>query len=124
MLVPKHIAATGENPKFYWPEGSSPDSWAHFRVPDESTESKRPLDEVSLEEIRNIANFLVGQHGSMSVEGLARSVSRLLGISRTTVEAVKRVESALSLESESAALETREGMVPGVSAYEGAVPLT
>ena len=71
MLVPKHIATTGENPKFYWPEGTSPASWAHFRVPDDSAESKRSLDEVSLEEIRNIANFLVGQHGTRSVEGLA-----------------------------------------------------
>jgi very-short-patch-repair endonuclease len=110
-LVPKHVVATGENPKFYWPEGASADSWAHFRVPGDSVESKRPLDEVSLEEIRNIANFLVGQHGSMSVEGLARSLTRLLGISRTTVEALKRVESALSLEAESAALEIKDGIV-------------
>jgi len=110
-LVPKHIVATGENPKFYWPEGTSPDSWTHFRVPDDSTESKRPLDEVSFEEIRNIANFLVEQHGSMSVEGLARSLSRLLGISRTTVDAVKRVESALNFEPVTAALEIGDGMV-------------
>ena len=110
-LVPKHVVATGVNPKFYWPEGVSADSWAHFRVPDDSPESKRPLDEVSPEEIRNIADFLVMQHGSMSIGGLARSISRLLGISRTTVEAVERVESALSLESESAALEIRDGMV-------------
>jgi very-short-patch-repair endonuclease len=111
MLVPEHITATGDKPRFYWPEGASPASWTHFRVPDDSAESKRPLDEVSLEEIRNIADFLVSQHGSMSVEGLARSLSRLLGISRTTAEAVKRVESALSAESGSAPLEIADGMV-------------
>lgn len=110
-LVPAQIAATGEDPRFYWPEGASPASWAQFRVPDDSAESKRPLDEVSLEEIRNIANYLVGQHGGMSVEGLARSLSRLLGISRTTAEAVKRVESALRLESEYAQLAISDGMV-------------
>ncbi|MDB5920862.1 MAG: putative helicase [Massilia sp.] len=110
-LVPAQIVATGDNPKFYWPDGTNPASWGQFRVPDDAIESKRPLDEVSLEEIRNIACFLVGHHGSMSVEGLARSVSRLLGISRTTVDAVRRVERALQLECEPVMLEIRDGIV-------------
>jgi hypothetical protein len=110
-LVPRQIVSTGDGTTFYWPEGSNPSSWNDFRVPDDAIESRRPLDEVSLEEIRNISNFLVGQHGSMSVEGLARSLSRLLGIARTTVDAVKRVESALNLVSECAAFEITDGMV-------------
>ena len=110
-LVPGHLVSTGDDPKFYWPEGTKPTSWGKFRIPDDATESKRPLDEVALEEIRNIACFLLGQHGSMSVEGLARSLSRLLGFSRTTVDAVRRVESALELEREPAVFEIREGIV-------------
>jgi very-short-patch-repair endonuclease len=110
-LVPRQIVATGDDTKFYWPEGSHPDSWSEFRVPDEAIESRRPLEDVSLEEIRNIANFLLSQHGSMSREGLARSLSRLLGITRTTGDAVKRVESALRLESGSAAFEIMGGIV-------------
>jgi very-short-patch-repair endonuclease len=110
-LVARQIVSTGIDPKFYWPEGANPSSWEQFRIPDDAIESKRSLDEVPLEEIQNIACFLVGQHGSMSVESLARSVSRLLGIARTTVDAVRRVESALQLEREPVALEIREGIV-------------
>jgi very-short-patch-repair endonuclease len=110
-LVPRQIICTGDATKFYWPEGVDPAAWHEFRVPGDAAESRRPLDEVSPEEIRNIARFLLSQHGSMPVEGLARSVSRLLGFARTTVDAVKCVESALDAASDRSAFEVSGGMV-------------
>jgi hypothetical protein len=110
-LVAPQIGSTGIDPKCYWPQATNPASWQGFRIPGDAVESKRPLDEVPLEEIRNIARFLLEQHGSMSVESLARSISRLLGIARTTVDAVSRVGRALQIAQGPATLEIRDGIV-------------
>jgi very-short-patch-repair endonuclease len=95
-LVPPRVAATGDDPRFYWPQDVEPADWTGFRIPGGDTESKRALDELSDEEIVNFAHFLLSQHGGMPPEALARSICRLLGISRTTADAERRVASALT----------------------------
>ena len=95
-LLPHNVATTGDSPKFYWPQEVQPASWTGFRVPGADSESKRSLDELSHEEIVNVAHFLLSQHGNMPVDALARSICRLLGIARTTADAERRVASALT----------------------------
>ena len=94
-LIPADSASTSSDALFHWPQGADPLTWTGFRIPGDDAESKRPLDDISYEEIANVAHFLMSQHGGMSMQGLARSVCRLLGISRTTAEAEARVESAM-----------------------------
>lgn len=94
-LIATDFASTGSDALFLWPQGVNPLTWTGFRIPGDDAESKRALDDISYEEIANVAHFLMSQHGGMSMQGLARSICRLLGISRTTAEAEARVESAL-----------------------------
>lgn len=81
---------------FYWPEGMDPATWEGFRVAGGSPDSKRPLEEISLEEIGNLAVFLLAAEGGMAVEALARSVCRTLGIGRMSGDAQTRVRQALT----------------------------
>ena len=96
-LVPSIIRKTREGEDaFYWPQDTVPEEWAGYRVVDDTEESRRPLSEIALEEIGNLAIFLLSQHGSTSVSELARSVCRLWYIARTTTEAEARVAKALT----------------------------
>lgn len=94
-LVPGHITHTSDGTKFYWPEGSDPSSWDVFRAPSDDAESKRLIEEICIEELGNLAHFVLSEHGSTSNKDLTRSVCRLLGIARTTAEAEERIGRAL-----------------------------
>jgi very-short-patch-repair endonuclease len=113
-LIPQNVAATGDSPKFYWPQDVSPASWTEFRVPGDASESKRPLDELPHEEIVNLAHFLLSQHGGTPADTLARSICRLLGIARTTADAERRVASALTHASASGKITVNNGVVQTV----------
>ena len=97
-LVLGHMSSTSDGDTcFYWPEGIDPSTWGAFRVAGEgNVESKRLLEEISLEEIGNLALFILAEHGATTSEDLARSVCRLLGISRTTSDAEARVQRAIA----------------------------
>jgi very-short-patch-repair endonuclease len=95
-LVPKHVPVTKDGGVFYWPEGMTPNDWEDFRVPGAELESRRTVDEICLEELGNVAYFILLQQGSTPREGLARSVCRMLGIARTTAEAEERISQAIS----------------------------
>jgi very-short-patch-repair endonuclease len=111
-LVPLDIVRTEEEgTTFYWPQASESSDWTGFRVPNGNAESKRSLDEVAPQEIANVASFLISQQGGMSLEGLSRSICRLLGISRTSADAERRVASALKLELATSHFAVVNGMV-------------
>jgi stress response protein SCP2/very-short-patch-repair endonuclease len=110
-LVPGHIACTSDGTKFYWPEGSEPSSWDGFRTPSDDAESKRLTEEICVEELGNVALFVLSEHGSTSREDLARSVCRLLGIARTTAESEERIYKALTHGRASARIKVENGLV-------------
>lgn len=80
---------------FYWPMGMMPADWASYRVADESEDSRRQLDEIALEELANLAIFVLSEHGSTSLSDLARTICRLQHISRMSTEAEARINLAL-----------------------------
>ena len=95
-LVPRPPVTGLDAGSVYWPEDVDPSTWEGFRVPDEDPESRRAIDDISLEELGNAAAWALSQQGAMTVEGLARLVCRVFGISRTTADAQARIILALS----------------------------
>ncbi|TWI67730.1 AAA domain-containing protein [Pseudoduganella lurida] len=97
--IEKHLAAllpvatTADG--FLWPAHLDPATWTGHRLPGPEAESKRAIDEVPLEELGNLAVYVLGQLGSTTQSGVARAVCRLLGIARTTAEAEARIGRAL-----------------------------
>lgn len=79
----------------YWPAAIQPGLWEEFRVADELEDSKRHLDEISLEELANLTMFILSEHGTTSLSDLARSICRLQKIARTTGDAEERIRQAL-----------------------------
>ena len=83
---------------FYWPVDVDTRTWEGFRVADDDKESKRGIDEIALEELANLAIFLLKEHGSSSATELARSICRLQGIGRMSADAEARIREACNKE--------------------------
>ena len=96
-LVPDRMVRTIETEAiFYWPAATDITSWERIRIADASDElSRRRIDEVCLEEISTLAHHVLSQAGSSSREAVARSVGRLLGMTRIPVDAQARTDEAL-----------------------------
>ena len=96
-LVPDRFARTIETDAiFYWPERADITSWERVRVAEEGNDaSRRPIDEVCLEELSALAHHVLAQAGNSSRADVARSVCRLLGMARIPPDAQARVDEAL-----------------------------
>jgi very-short-patch-repair endonuclease len=104
-MVPSTVVATKEADKtFYWPPGSSPDSWLQFRIAASDDSSKRHVDEVPLEEIGALVAHVLEEAGSSTRQDVARTTCRLLGMARTPADAEARVAAAIDRLIESNAL--------------------
>ena len=97
-LLTRDVQRTRESGVFYWPKDIDPKSWEGFRVADEEKDSRRNIDEIALEELGNMALFLLNEHGSTSVMELARSICRLQGIGKMSSDANKRIGLAFKRE--------------------------
>lgn len=96
-LVPGQITrTTDDGVAFYWPEHANPSTWVGIRVPGSDAETRRGIDEISLEELGNAAVYILSQQGGTSQDGLTKAVCRLLGVARTTSEAGARISRALT----------------------------
>lgn len=96
-LVPARVIKTTEGKTtFYWPEFSQPAHWKDFRVADDANDSKRQLGEICLEELANLASFVLAEHGTTSVSELARTICRLQRIARTTSDSEMRIRKCLT----------------------------
>ncbi|MCG1053468.1 DUF3320 domain-containing protein [Mycetohabitans sp. B5] len=96
-MVPKQVIRTTDNDiTFYWPGQANPSTWEGIRVPGGDPETRRSIDEISLEELGNAAMYILMQQGGTSQEGLVKAVCRLLGVTRTTAEAGIRISRALT----------------------------
>ena len=79
----------------YWPPGLDPASWEGLRVPAQDAGARRAIDEISLEELGNAALHVLAQQGGTTTDSLARTVSRLFGVARTTADAEARILQSL-----------------------------
>lgn len=94
--IPRDVVRTTDGDKtFYWPAGASPQAWDHFRVAGVDEQSRRHVDEVSLEEIGALVRHLLSEAGSSTREDLARTACKLLGMARTPADAESRVQAAI-----------------------------
>lgn len=95
-LVPTRTPRTKEDGRtFYWPMETSPANWMGYRVADETESSRRQLDEIAVEELANLAIFVLSEHGSTSLADLARTICRMHHIARTSADAEARIKKAL-----------------------------
>lgn len=96
-LVPGDVRKTKEiDGYFYWPSTVSAADWSSFRVAGSESNTKRSLDEICIEEIGNICLFVLSERDKIKIGDLAKSVSRLQGIGRTSIDSEARVLSSLS----------------------------
>lgn len=97
-LLPATVVRSVEGKTtFYWPELSQPTEWQEFRVAGESDDSRRQLSEICLEELANLAIFILSEHGATSVSELARTICRLQRIARTSADSETRIVRALQI---------------------------
>lgn len=97
-LLPAMVVRTMEGETtFYWPEFSQPSQWQEFRVANDVDDSKRQLGEICLEELANLASFILAEHGATSVSELARTICRLQRIARTTSDSEVRIRKCLTI---------------------------
>ncbi|WP_047248286.1 DUF3320 domain-containing protein [Chromobacterium subtsugae] len=97
LLATTVIKTVEKETTFYWPELSQPEQWQEFRIADDTDGSRRQLSEVCLEELCNLAVYVLTQHGATSLSELARVICRLLHISRTTNESETRIKKCLAI---------------------------
>ncbi len=100
-LLTKNVQKTREKKRvFYWPNNVNPKVWEEFRVADEKKESRRKINSIALEELGNMALFLLKEHGPISVTELARSICRRQGSVKMSSDANKRILQAFKKEQE------------------------
>lgn len=95
-LAPYPARVGTDGVQVYWPRDVDPAAWEGLRVPSDEPESRRAIDDISLEELGNAAVYILSQQGGTALDSLARAVCRLFGIARTTADAEARIVSALA----------------------------
>ena len=97
-LIPTSINKTTEgNTIFYWPAGSSPETWRKIRVANHEEHSRRNVGDVCLEEIACLVQHILHHSGGAPRQDIARSVCRLIGMARTPADAESRVNMAVNV---------------------------
>jgi very-short-patch-repair endonuclease len=80
---------------FYWPPTINPAQWTGFRLCNESDDSKRHVDNVSVQELANVAAYLLDQGGSCDARNLAKSVCQAIGMARVTSDSESRASKGI-----------------------------
>ncbi|MBB5496611.1 DUF3320 domain-containing protein [Paraburkholderia sp. MM5384-R2] len=97
MLTPREQGRTSDgNATFYWPAKVNPAEWGVFREASDEETSRRKVDDVCLEELANGVLHVLEETGSAPTSDVAKSVCRLIGMSRTPGDAEARVGLAIS----------------------------
>ncbi|MDE1925795.1 MAG: DUF3320 domain-containing protein [Burkholderiales bacterium] len=95
-LIPRELQQTSEaGGTFYWPKDAQPATWAAYRVCDHSETSHRRTDDVCLEELAGLALHVLKNAGASPRPDIARAVSRLLGMAKTSAESEARISAAV-----------------------------
>jgi hypothetical protein len=80
---------------FYWPPTVDPAQWTGFRLCNQSDDSKRNVDSVSVQELANIATYLLDQGGSCDARNLAKTVCQAIGMTRVTADSESRASNGI-----------------------------
>ena len=97
-LIPHNIKTTKEREViFYWSIQIVPSFWRGFRVCRESEESRRIVTDLCIEEIANVADYVIKQSGSLPIPDLARATCRLVGMARTPADVEEQVGLAVRI---------------------------
>jgi hypothetical protein len=75
------ITRTGKI-KYYWPEKVKPVEYKLFRVPSDDNQTRRNIDDIPGEEMKNAALYVLRQHISLPEDNLVREAARLFGYHR------------------------------------------
>lgn len=93
QLAPREVKVTHTGAdRFYWPPTVNPDDWTGFRGSNGTEASRRHVEELAVQEIANLAAFLLDQGGSSSRHELAKSICRTIGMARTPADAQDRAQ--------------------------------
>ena len=68
--------------KYYWPEKVDPVEYTLFRVPSDDNQTRRNIDDIPGEEMKNAALHVLRQQISLPEDALVREVARLFGYHR------------------------------------------
>ena len=85
----------GDDSYFYWPPSVDPTLWTGFRLCNESEDSKRHVDAVAVQELANVAAYLLDQGGSCDGRSLAKSVCQALGMARVSTDSEFRANKGI-----------------------------
>ena len=95
---------------FYWPEEMDPEKYATFRIPN-GADLPRAIEDISLEEIANVAIYILTDHLSAPREELVRGMSRVLRYSRTGRLVHERCQEAIELLHKRNSIEIQDDIV-------------
>jgi hypothetical protein len=96
-LTPREQGRTSDGTAtFYWPANVSPAEWTVFRGASDEDTSRRKVDDVCVEELANGVLHVLEEMGSAPSSDVAKSVCRLIGMSRTPGDAEARVGLAIT----------------------------
>lgn len=94
-VIPKDLRRTEKRPdRFVWPEDKNPETWAGFRIGNDDA-SRRPVQNICLEELANMARYALQHSGATPVESLARTVCKMAGMERVPADAQRRAQKAI-----------------------------
>ena len=95
-FVPKSVHKTVEaSATFYWPQSIEHWKLDGCRMADGSTDSKRLIADVCIEEIATLVLQVLFQAGGSPKQDVARAVCRMIGMGRTTADAEARAMLAI-----------------------------
>ena len=81
----------------YWPSGVDPESYKGYRIPSSDPASKRAIDEIPLEEIRNAMRDMLADFGTCPKEDLYRETMKTFGYASTTPKSRTYLDAAFSM---------------------------
>lgn len=111
LIPPGCVRTADDDERFWWPEGIEPRLWVKFRVAGDVEESRRSIYETAREEIMLMVRHVLDVAGASSREDIARSVCRLVGMTRTTADAEARVMRCVDALMESGELSEVDGKI-------------
>jgi hypothetical protein len=81
----------------FWPAGMDASSYREFRVPSDDPLSRRSIDEIPTEELRNAMREILDDFGECSQDDLYREAIKYFGLSTLTARARKFMDEAYGL---------------------------
>lgn len=82
---------------YYWPEKINPAEYKLFRVPSDDNQTRRNIEEIPCEEIKNAALYILRQQISLAEGDLAREVASLFGFHRMGVSRQQHIIKGIGL---------------------------